>query len=201
MVVAAGVNAIGLNFYPKSKRYVSAETASELRKSIPDEVDVVGVFVNSAPEDVVNIANAVRLSVIQFHGDESATEIKQVQDQCPSVKIFRAFRLSHDNLQQTIADVSALKDAGVRLSAVLVDAFVTGEFGGTGHRLDHELIQELPADWPPLIVAGGLTSDNVADCIQELKPWGVDVASGVESKPGMKAPDKTRRFIFAAKNA
>lgn len=199
MVVEAGVDAIGLNFYPKSKRFVSKEAATQLRNCIPDHIDVVGVFVNSAPEDVIDIAKTVRLSAIQFHGDESASEIKDVQDHCPSAKIFRAFRLSHDNLNQTIAEVSQLKDAGVQLSAVLVDAFVAGEFGGTGHQLDQELIQKLPADWPPLIVAGGLTPDNVAECIQTVKPWGVDVASGVESEPGMKAPDKTKRFINAAK--
>lgn len=201
MVVEAGVDAIGLNFYPKSKRYISMETASRLRNCIPANVDVVGVFVNSTPQDVINIATAVKLSVIQFHGNESVSDIKHVQDQCPTARIFRAFRLSHDNLNQTIAEVSKLKEAGVRLSAVLVDAFVTGEFGGTGHQLDQNLIQKLPAHWPPLIVAGGLTSDNVSDCIQSVKPWGVDVASGVESEPGIKAPDKTKQFILAARAA
>lgn len=201
MVVDAGVDAIGLNFYPKSKRYISPDSAITLRNGISNHVDVVGVFVNAAREDVINIATAVRLSAVQFHGDESAVEIKQVQDRCPSAKILRAFRLSKDNLNQTIDEVRALKDAGVKLSAVLVDAFVSGEFGGTGHQLDHELIRQLPVEWPPLIVAGGLTADNVANCIQTVRPWGVDVASGVESKPGMKDADKTRQFITAAKNA
>lgn len=201
MVVAAGADAIGLNFYPKSKRFVSQESAIELRSQIPKHVDVVGVFVNHGVEDVIDTAKTVGLTAIQFHGDESLAEIKHIYDCCPSTKIYRAFRLSHENLKQTIAEVAALKEAGVPLSAVLVDAFVAGEFGGTGHQLDRQLIQQLPTDWPPLIVAGGLTADNVADCVNAVNPWGVDVASGVESEPGIKAPDKTKQFVRAAKIA
>ncbi|MEP3480147.1 MAG: phosphoribosylanthranilate isomerase [Fuerstiella sp.] len=201
MVVAAGADAIGLNFYPKSKRFVSLETAVELRKQIPEHVDVVGVFVNRCAEEVIDIAQAVSLTAIQFHGDESVAQMKHVYDCRPSTKIYRAFRLGHENLKQTIAEVAALEEAGVPLSAVLVDAFVAGEFGGTGHQLDHKLIQQLPIDWPPLIVAGGLTADNVADCINAVNPWGVDVASGVESEPGVKTRGKTEQFIRAAKAA
>lgn len=201
MVVKAKADAIGFNFYSKSKRYVATETAIELRKNIPAHIDVVGVFVNSSPADVIDICEAVHLDVIQFHGDESASDIKAVQDKCPGVKIFRAFRLNHDNFEQTTAELCLLKDTGVHLAAVLVDAFVAGEFGGTGHQLDHDLLKKIPHRWPPLIVAGGLTSENVADCIRVANPWGVDVASGVESQPGIKNPDKTKRFVIAAKSA
>lgn len=201
MVVDCGVDAIGLNFYPKSKRFVDRPTARLLRAAVSSEIEVVGVFVNSSAVEVVQTAKDVKLTAIQFHGDESAEQILSVQQQCPTLKILRAFRLCDSNFDEAVAQVNQLKDAGVSLSAVLVDAFVAGEFGGTGHRLDHALIQRLPTDWPPLVVAGGLNAENVADCISAVRPWGVDVASGVESEPGIKSPEKTKRFVESVRNS
>lgn len=200
MVVDCGVDAIGLNFYPPSKRFINRQTAKRLRAAIPEGVEAVGVFVNSRSDDVVDIATDVGLTAIQFHGDETADQIVAVQQRCPEISILRAFRLSEANVKETIREVKQLKDAGVSLNAVLVDAFVAGEFGGTGHRLNHNLIQQLPSDWPPLIVAGGLNPDNVAECVSAVNPWGVDVASGVESSPGIKSAEKTRLFVQAVRN-
>lgn len=201
MVVAAGVDAVGLNFFPRSKRFVDLETAKRLRDCIPPEVDVVGVFVNSPPDEVVNTATEVGLNVVQFHGDESATEIASAAKQLPHCRIFRAFRLNEALLANAVQTLADLESAGVRPEHVLVDAFVSGEYGGTGHRLDHELLLRLPGNWPPVIVAGGLNPDNVAACVKTVRPFGVDVASGVEEAPGLKSESATRAFVQSVRSA
>jgi len=197
-----GANAIGLNFFRGSKRFVEVSSARTIRDAASDETEVIGVFVNAAADDVRRTVEAVGLTGVQFHGDESPATVAAVQQRLPEVKLIRAIRVSPDDPRVVSRTLSQLADEGISLDALLVDAFVPGEYGGTGHRVDSELLN-LPdrETWPPLILAGGLTGENVAAAIRAVVPWGVDTASGVEAMPGRKSPDKVRGFVTAVRAA
>ena len=139
MVATSGADAVGLNFYAKSKRYVSQETAAQLRKEVGDSLEVVGVFVNSSADEVASIAQHVGLTAVQFHGDESVDTLLRFQEALPDVDIIRAFRIGADGPKVMLQQVREINDADVRLKAVLVDAYVPGQYGGTGH--------QVRADW------------------------------------------------------
>jgi len=198
MIATAGANAIGLNFYAKSKRYISPEAAREIRDAVADQMAVVGVFVNSSASEVADIAKQVGLNIVQFHGDESADLMADFHRLCPDVGIVRAFRVGIDGtaaLQQSLDELTA---ADVPLTAILVDALVAGEYGGTGQQVDPQLLQNRPTTWPPVILAGGLTPTTVSAAIQAVRPWGVDTASGVELSPGVKCPLQVQQFVRVA---
>lgn len=195
MVAESGADAIGLNFYPPSKRFVPVETAAMLRQTVGDGLEVVGVFVNLSADEVAKTAHAVDLRAVQFHGDESVDTLVQFHKLQPSIEIIRAFRVGPDGADAMTESVKQITNAGVPLKAVLVDAYVPGEYGGTGHRVQADWLMERQNELPPLILAGGLTPENVADAAAEFRPWGVDTASGVESAPGVKAAGKVTRFV------
>jgi phosphoribosylanthranilate isomerase len=199
--VDAGADAIGLNFYEKSKRYVSAEAAADIAEAMPSGVALIGVFVNSPAEQMNHIASNVGLHAIQLHGDEPPALLGELDS---SRRIVRARRWSELGLQDIADDLQAcLKHGGRRADAVLLDAAVAGQFGGTGSRLPwaelNNYAQRLGET--PLILAGGLNPENVAEAIRTVRPYGVDVASGVESSPGVKDHDKIRAFVEAAQAA
>jgi len=181
-VAAAGLGAvaIGFNFYPGSPRYVLPATARRIAAALPSEICRVGVFVDESRERMTAIAEEVGLSALQFHGDEPP----EVCERWPW-KTIKAIRVRDD---------SAAKEASAyRVDFVLADAYVEGSFGGSGKRVDVDLLRGF--DSRRLIVAGGLTPDNVAEIVRCLRPFGVDVASGIERAPGLKDRDLTRRFI------
>ena len=224
--VAAGANAIGLNFFSGSKRCVSIETAQRITlavrtaaeanswgrlsachpvagqrqtESLPHQI--VGVFVKSEPDHILDTAEAVGLSAVQFHGEESVADIAKVHAGAPHLNLIRAQRISSDRRQKCFDHVRDLQ-SHVELFAVLLDAFVPGEFGGTGVTADSRLIAEYGTqNLPRLILAGGLTPENIAAAITACQPWGIDTASGVETSPGIKSPEKIRRFIMEAGRA
>ena len=224
--VEAGASAIGLNFFSGSKRCVSIETAQRITRAVRANTEpnswgrlsachtlagqpqaespahqIVGVFVNSAPAEVLQTAEAVGLSAIQFHGEESVADIAKVCAGSPHLQLIRALRISRDRRQDCFEHLRDLQ-SHVKLFAVLLDAFVPGEFGGTGVTIDPQLVVDYSTqDLPRLILAGGLTPDNVAQTISDCHPWGVDTASGVESSPGVKCPEKIRRFMMEAHRA
>ena len=204
--VEAGANAIGLNFFSGSKRWVSIEAAQEITRvirsvAVPRPIDLVGVFVNSAPEEICQIAATVALNVVQLHGDESVADIAKVHEGSPQLHLIRALRISSDRRQDCFDQLRDLQNH-IELFAVLLDAFVPGEFGGTGVTVDSQLVADYSAqNLPRLILAGGLTSDNVAETIAACRPWGIDTASGVESSPGIKSSEKINRFITEARRA
>lgn len=198
MVAEAGADAIGLNFFEKSKRFVAPDAAREIRDTVPEKVDVVGVFVNSPAQHVAQVVDAVGLTTVQFHGDESVEDIVQLHRLTPGVKIIRAFRVGVSGTGEVTASLDKLSDVGVPLTAVLTDAHVVGEYGGTGKMIDPSLLQQRPQRWPNLILAGGLTPETVGAAIEKVQPWGVDTASGVESAPGVKSPERVLRFINMA---
>lgn len=188
--VDTGVDYLGFNFYPKSPRYIDkqacAEISSVLKKEYP-HIKRVGVFVNSAVEEVRDILDTCSLDLAQLHGDETA-EILQALDG----KAFKAFR----GVADVEMDKRMIADGEL---AFLVDASVTGVYGGSGVTADWDGAAELAKKYP-LLLAGGLTPENVAEAIGRVKPWGVDVASGVESAPGKKDPSKMKAFVQAVRD-
>lgn len=197
MLGAAGVEAVGLNFFEQSKRYVHPSVALEITQQLPKRVKRVGLFVNASSDTIRKTADAVPLDLIQLHGDEPPNFLSELD----GLKIIRAFRC-----RAGLAPVETyLAECKHQPVAVLVDAYDPTQFGGTGKTLNwpdlanaRKYIGDLP-----LILAGGLTPANVRQAIQQAGPYGVDTASGVEVKstPGRKDRDLSHAFVRTAKSA
>jgi phosphoribosylanthranilate isomerase len=183
---AAGADALGFVFYEKSPRNVSVETAAALLRALPPFVQSVGLFVNAEPAFIAAVLKAVPLDLLQFHGDETPADCERHGR--PYIK---AVRVNRDtDLLKCAADFESAR-------GLLLDAWVPGVAGGTGERFDWGLI---PAELPgPVILSGGLTPDNVAAAVQQVRPWAVDVSSGVETSKGIKDAQKLAQFIAKAK--
>ena len=196
LVADAGADAIGLNFFPGSKRFVKPSNARELVKQLPSTVKRVGVFVNADYETLALIAEEMELDFVQLHGDETPDFLSKIKH-TPVIKAFRC----RAGLQP-VADY--LEQCERPPAAVLVDAYDPNEYGGTGKALhwpDVANAKDLLGD-VPLLLAGGLTPENVATAIHEAQPFGVDTASGVESEaPGHKDADLVKAFVSNARTA
>lgn len=200
-------SAIGLNFFAKSPRSVlptqAAEIVQRLAASLsPLPPTQIGLFVNHHLDEIETIASQVGLSAIQLHGDEPPEFLRALHERHPDWKLLKAFRVG-DSLQPVGEFVEACQRLSVPLAGCLLDARVDGAFGGTGKVAPWELIARDydKANWPPLILAGGLTPDNVAEAIAAVRPFGVDTASGVESSPGVKDTKLLARFVAEARRA
>lgn len=186
-VAYSGADAIGLVFYEPSPRCVNISQAIELIDVLPPFVTVVGLFVNAAAEFVREILARVRLDVLQFHGDETPEYCEQFQK--PYLKAIRV-KVGVDLLQCAARFSTA--------QGLLLDAHVEGIPGGTGTAFDWTLI---PASVPlPLILSGGLDAENVAEGIKQVRPYAVDVSSGVEAAKGIKDTQKITRFMNEVRN-
>jgi len=183
----AGADAIGLVFYPKSPRYLSAERAIEIRDALPPFVQTVALFVNADAAQVSQVLGRVKPSLLQFHGDETPEFCGQFG--VPYVKACRV---------QPGVDALQYLQPFARAAAWLVDSFVP-EYGGVGESFDWSLVPRGLAR--PLILSGGLEQKNVARAIQAVHPWGVDVSSGVESAKGIKDAGKMSAFVAEVCNA
>jgi phosphoribosylanthranilate isomerase len=198
-VAAAGADAIGLNFYAGSPRFLPLERAQHVAANIPAKVLRVGLFVDAPAEVICGSYDALGLDLIQLHGDEPPEFLAELGDR----PVMRAFRVGSDGLQPVVDYLARCRELGASPAMVLVDAFVAGERGGTGKTADWDALvaeRHLLGD-VKLVLAGGLTPDNVADAIRRVRPDAVDTASGVESKPGVKDHDAVRRFVAAASAA
>jgi phosphoribosylanthranilate isomerase len=185
--VAVGADALGFNFYEKSPRYVSLKTAAAISKQLPPFVMRVGVFVN-APEDFVLRAIAEGgLTMLQFHGDEPPEFCTQF-----GLMSMKAFRIRDESSLAELPEYAT--------DAYLLDAYSSEARGGTGEKFNWNLAIEAQKFGKPIFLAGGLTPKNVADAVRKVKPFGVDVSSGVESAPGKKDHAKLKAFIVAAKS-
>jgi phosphoribosylanthranilate isomerase len=191
----AGADAVGINFHPASPRFVDPRQSQALLRSVPPLMAAVGVFVAQPFRQVCAIAYQLGLRGVQWHGEN-----RELVDPFPFALI-AAFRVKD---RQSLADVTSYLDActgfGHGPSAVLVDAFVEGQHGGTGQKAPWDLLADFKPS-VPLILAGGLTPENVGEAIRIVRPAGVDVASGVESSPGRKDSERVRRFISNAREA
>ena len=180
--VEQGADAIGLVFYDKSPRNVGINQAIEIAHHIPAFVSVVGLFVNAEPSFINEVIAKAKIDLLQFHGDESPEECASY-----SLPFIKAIRVKSDtNLVQYAKDYSAAK-------ALLLDAYTEGVAGGTGHVFDWNLIPKQLAK--PIILAGGLKADNVAQAIRQVMPYAVDVSGGVEASKGVKDAAKIAAFM------
>ena len=184
--VEAGADAIGFVFYAKSPRAVSVQQAREIIKALPPFVTTVGLFVNASRCELGEILDAVPLDLLQFHGDETAEECEGWQR--PYIKALRV---------KAGDDIAAAVDAYPSASGVLLDTYVEGVPGGTGEAFDWSLIPQGLSK--PLILAGGLTPENVAGAVAQVKPYAVDVSGGVEASKGIKDHAKVQAFIGAVR--
>ena len=182
IAVENGADAIGLVFYAPSPRHVSIAQAIEIVNKIPAFITVVGLFVNAEASFIREVTSQVNLDLLQFHGDETPEECARYQ--MPFIKAIRV--KSGTNLVQCAKDFSASR-------ALLLDTYTEGVAGGTGHVFDWNLI---PAGLEkPVILAGGLNPQNVAQAIAEVKPYAVDVSGGVEKSKGVKDAAKIAAFM------
>jgi phosphoribosylanthranilate isomerase len=184
----AGADALGFVFYEKSPRHLSIASAAALLRELPPFVQSVGLFVNAEPAFIESVLQAVPLDLLQFHGDETPADCARFGR--PYIKAVRVNR--ETDLLKCAADFDAA-------CGLLLDAWVPGVPGGTGERFDWTLI---PTNLPkPVILSGGLTPDNVAEALERVRPWAVDVSSGVEVSKGIKDAHKIAQFIAKAKDA
>lgn len=191
----AGADAVGINFHPGSPRYVEPHAAAALLRHLPPFLDAVGVFVDRPLRQVYALSYQLGLRGVQWYGPGLDRD-----DSFP-FRLIPAFRVRDAaNLDEVRAAVTACRAAGWAPAAVLLDAFVPGQHGGTGRTAPWNLLAGFDPG-VPVILAGGLTPENVAEAVRAVRPYGVDVASGVESTPGRKDPDKVRRFIATARAA
>lgn len=186
LAVGMGADALGLNFVPGSKRQIAVDRARDIVRRLPPETMTVGIFRNELPERVVEITHRAGLRAAQLHGDETTEQTLHVRAQVPVV--IKAFAAGHPGL-------SRVREYGA--DAVLID----GVEPGSGEVFDWSLAEGAPLAGHRVLLAGGLYPHNVADAIERVRPWGVDVATGVESSPGKKDPVKLREFIANAKAA
>ena len=186
--VGAGADALGLMFYPGSPRRISVETAQAIERRLPPFIIRVGVFADPAPEDVFSAMHQCALNLLQFHGHETPEFCRQF-----GIMTMKAFRIQ--NAQ------SLLEIPDYQTDAFLLDSYAPGLAGGTGETFNWALAVEAGKFGKPIFLAGGLTPENVADAVRTVRPFGVDVSSGVEQSPGKKDPEKMRAFIAAVRSA
>lgn len=189
LAVEAGADALGFVFYKQSPRCVEPEGAKRIVADLPPFVLPVGVFVNEDAKAVRDLMDACGLALAQLHGDEPASYCEAL-----GRPVLRAIRLRGRGDLLSLAELKGR----AQVRGFLVDAFSKQEYGGTGRTADWELAAEA-ARVAPVLLAGGLTQDNVQEAIRRVRPYGVDVSSGVEATPGRKDPEKLRAFIRAAK--
>jgi len=182
--VECGADALGFVFYPRSPRYLSLEQALGIQGSVPAFVSKVGLFVDAPAAEVEHVCARFKLDYLQFHGNEPAEYCEAFER--PYLK---AIRVKAD--MDLIAAVSPYKTA----AALLLDTWHPQQAGGTGERFDWSALQVLPSGLPPLILAGGLHASNVREAITQVRPYAVDVSSGVEESPGLKSASKIGEFI------
>jgi phosphoribosylanthranilate isomerase len=192
----AGADAIGFNFHPASPRSVTPDQARALIESLPPFVEPVGVFVQKCADDVAPFLGQLpRLRTIQLHGGGYGTK------DCFPYRFIPAFQIRDPvDLESVTGYLESCRLCGWTPAAVLLDGHAPGLTGGTGQTAPWELLAGFRPG-VPVLLAGGLTPDNVGEAVRIVRPYAVDVASGVESSPGRKNPDKVRRFIERARDA
>lgn len=195
----AGANWIGLNFHSPSPRSIPVERGAEIASAISGKAEPVGLFVDRPIAELFRIVDAIGLGIIQLHGDETADYLRECARINPALRVIRAFRLNDaESVERMTDSLRVAQSLGCPPHAILVDAHVPGLPGGTGRSLSFDILDRLPAH-PRLILAGGLNPSNVAERVARVRPWMVDVASGVESSPGFKDIGLVSAFVNEAR--
>lgn len=191
VAIEAGATHLGFNFYSKSPRYITPNACAKIISALNPQhsalITRVGLFVHEPPSTIAAVLDDCGLDLAQIHSDDAPGQLRPLQG-----RFYKAFRGAADG--EDFADYTALSSS---TPALLVDAHVPGAFGGTGQLADWEAARSIATRYP-IFLAGGLTPENVAAAIEHVRPWGVDVASGVESAPGQKDHAKMRAFIANA---
>ncbi len=193
--VEAGADLLGFNFYPSSPRYLSREACAHITASLQrkgSRARTVGVFVNAPLEDILRILDQCELEMAQLSGDEPPGLVQAIGS--------RAFKAIRPRSPEEALEAMKAYPPPDNPPALLADAWKPGEFGGTGSTGNWEIARALAAQIP-LLLAGGLHPGNVGEAIDQVRPWGVDVASGVESSPGRKDAQKVAAFVEAVRAA
>jgi phosphoribosylanthranilate isomerase len=183
--IDAGANLLGFNFYEKSPRFVTEAEAAKIRPRLSKKVEAVGIFVNAPTAHVTALCKSLKLDAAQLHGDEPPETVAEL---ARTLTVWKAFRVEPDFRLETLDEYP---EAG----AFLFDAAHTGQYGGTGRTTDWDVARRA-ALRHRIILAGGLNIENVAAAVRIVRPYAVDVASGVESKPGKKDHGRMREFIL-----
>ena len=183
----SGADAIGFNFYSESKRFIHPARAAEIAGRLPENVLRVGVFVNSTRQDVNRAIRDGKINGIQFSGDEPPEAVRGYR-----LPVFKAIHVAGE---KSLEEMKAF-----HVERFLLDTFSSDHFGGTGVSFDWSIARKAK-QFGSIIMAGGLTAENVGDAVRKVKPYGVDVSSGVETMPGVKDHSKIREFIRRAREA
>jgi phosphoribosylanthranilate isomerase len=198
--VEAGADAVGFVFYEKSPRNITVEAAREIVEKLPEGVEKIGVFVNESPERVWAIADQVGLTAVQFHGDEHQNLKMYATDRKAFLCIPAEWvAMTWEKKGKAFGSFMALPQ---NVGGIVLDSGTSDQRGGTGKSFDWREAKgwvSVMTQLHPVVLAGGLNPDNVSEAIGILKPWGVDVASGVEARPGKKDPEKVRAFVKAVR--
>ena len=201
--VAAGANALGFIFAPSTRR-IDVETTAKIIAALPAGIEKIGVFVNETPDRVAEIAAQAGLTGAQLHGDEPAAHLAEYRRKLGGLKLIKTLQASELLADEGDGRLQAYVDAGKSVDAILLDSGVPSHRGGTGVPFDWEpalpIVQKIKVVLP-VIIAGGLTAENVGQAIRLFEPWGVDVVSGVERATGTKNEAKLRSFVAAARRA
>jgi len=190
-----GADAVGLNFYPHSPRFLDPQKAAAVVRALPPFTAPVGVFVGMPLRQVCAVAFQLGLRGVQTYDDRPPGDDPFPFAHVPAFRVKDAAGLDH--VRRFVETATAL---GRKPAAVLIDSYVEGQMGGTGHRAPWELLVGFDPG-VPVVLAGGMTPENVAEAVALVRPWGVDVASGVESAPGVKDQEKVARFVKNARGA
>ncbi len=188
--IDAGANLLGFNFYEKSPRHITEAEAARIRARLPKKIEAVGIFVNASPADVTALRKSLKLDAVQLHGDETPDSVAQIARLIPVIKAFRV------EPEFPLATLDEYPEA----FAFLFDAAHTGQYGGTGRTTDWDVARRAALN-RRIILAGGLKVENVAAAVRIVRPYGIDVASGVESEPGKKDPGLLHEFIQEVRRA
>jgi phosphoribosylanthranilate isomerase len=196
--VTSGADAVGFVFHPSSKRFVSAERAAHLVRALPAFVSSVALFVNPERQVVQEVIETMQPTLLQFHGEEPPEFCASFST--PYIKAFRVGAPGMDTAQGLIESCLQFSEA----RAWLFDSY-TPAYGGSGHTFDHALLSGLlaldPANRAPIILSGGLNAQTLLEPVRRIRPWAVDVSSGVESAPGIKSAPRIAEFVAAVKKA
>jgi len=188
--IDAGANLLGFNFYAKSPRHITEAEAARIRARLPKKIQAVGIFVNASPAEVTALRKSLKLDAVQLHGDETPDSVAQI---ARLMRVIKAFRVEPEFPLATL-------DEYPEAFAFLFDAAHTGQYGGTGRTTDWDVARRAALN-RRIILAGGLKVENVAAAVRIVRPYGIDVASGVESEPGKKDPGLLREFIQEVRRA
>ncbi len=186
-IAELGADYIGFIFYPKSPRFVEPKVAAEIISKLPSSIKTVGVFVNQSVEGIEQVVKACNLAYVQLHGDETPGFAEKI-----SVPVIKAFRIKNGVFGEPALQM--VNQYRGNIFAYLFDAHVEGAFGGTGQTFDISILKDKHFD-KPIFLSGGLNPENVANAVSKIKPYAVDVCSGVESTPGKKDYRKLKLFI------